>query len=150
MEWAKKLYGNCDLRIDMGTTDVLTAQFFCDLTGVSTVETTAIRKSASLEGQLTEYGQANISSVQRNLLNKDEILRMPSSKLLGILRGNQAFMLDKVIYKEHPNAKKLKDSPITEYKSNWNKKNKSTIKPIQKKEIKVNNTYETENIFDKF
>ena len=115
-----------------------------------TVETTAIRKSASLEGQLTEYGQANISSVQRNLLNKDEILRMPSSKLLGILRGNQAFMLDKVIYKEHPNAKKLKDSPITEYKSNWNKKNKSTIKPIQKKEIKVNNTYETENIFDKF
>lgn len=148
MEWAKKLYGNCDLRIDMGTTDVLTAQFFCDLTGVSTVETTAIRKSASLEGQLTEYGQANISSIQRNLLNKDEILRMPSSKLLGILRGNQAFMLDKVIYKEHPNAKKLKDSPITEYKPNISKNNLSKSKST--KTIKNSPMNSIQNEFDNF
>ncbi len=148
MEWAKKLYGNCDLRIDMGTTDVLTAQFFCDLTGVSTVETTAIRKSASLEGQLTEYGQANISSIQRNLLNKDEILRMPSSKLLGILRGNQAFMLDKVIYKEHPNAKKLKDSPITEYKPNISKNSLSKSKST--KTIKNSPMNSIQNEFDNF
>lgn len=36
----------------LGMTDVLSAQYFCDLMGVSTVETTSIRKSNSIEGEM--------------------------------------------------------------------------------------------------
>lgn len=57
--------------------------------------------------------------LQRNLLNKDEILRLPTFKLLAILRGNKPLLLDKMRYTEHPLAKKLKDSSIYDYKPEW-------------------------------
>ena len=126
-------------------TDVLSAQYFCDLIGVSTVETTSIRKSNSIEGNIEEYGQKNISTLKRNLLNVDEILRIPSNKLLVNLRGNKPLLLDKMIYKEHPLSKKLKDSPVSEYNPKWTKnsnidiyskdvKEKAIEKPSKKKE----------------
>lgn len=112
------------------------------MTGVSTVETESIRKDAGLEGEF-EFGQKNISTLQRNLLNKDEVLRIPSTKLLAILRGNQPLLLDKMMYKEHPLAKKLKDSPISEYNPKWIKnlsekvpiKEKTTEKPPKKEKL---------------
>ena len=85
-----------------GMTDVLSAKYFCDLIGVSTVETTSIKKSNSIEGDIEEYGQKSISTQKRNLLNIDEILRIPSTKLIVNLRGNKPLLLDKVIYTEHP------------------------------------------------
>ena len=126
----------------MGMTDVLTSQYFCDLIGVSTVETTSIKKSNSIEGDIEEYGQKNISTLKRNLLNVDEILRIPSNKLLVNLRGNKPLLLDKVMYKEHPLARNLKDSPISAYKPKWTKntannilvKGKEAEKRVKKKE----------------
>ena len=103
----------------MGITDVKTANYFCDLIGVSTVETSSIRKSNSLEGDIEEYGQKNISTQKRNLLNVDEILRIPTSQLLVNLRGNKPLLLDKVIYTEHKLYNKLQDSSITEYNPKW-------------------------------
>ncbi len=106
----------------MGVTDVLTAQYFCDLIGISTVETSSIRKSNSLEGNIEEFGQKNISTLRRNLLNVDEILRIPSTKLLINIRGNKPLLLDKIMYKNHTLSKHLKDSLILEYNPKWNKK----------------------------
>ncbi len=117
-----------------GVTDVLSAKYFCDLIGVSTVETTSIRKSNSLEGDIEEYGQKNISTLKRNLLNVDEILRLPSTKLLVNLRGNKPLLLDKIIYKDHPLSKKLKDSPVSDYNPKW-VKNVSEKTPTKKKNI---------------
>lgn len=110
-------------------TDVLSAEYFCSLIGVSTVETTSIRKSNSIEGDIEEYGQKNISTQKRNLLNVDEILRIPSNKLLVNLRGNKPLLLDKMMYKEHPIAQKLKDSSISDYNPKWiiNSPKKETV-----------------------
>ena len=118
-------------------TDVLGAQYFCDLIGVSTVETTSIRKSNSIEGDIEEYGQKNISTLQRNLLNVDEILRIPSTKLIVNLRGNKPLLLDKMMYKEHPLSKKLKDSPVSEYNPKWVK---NLPKKVPVKEKVIENT----------
>lgn len=76
------------------------------------------------------------------LLNVDDILRIPLNKLLVNIRGNRLLLLDKVMYKEHPLARKLKDSPISEYNPKWTKnttnnvpiKEKSIEKPVKKKE----------------
>ena len=116
----------------MGTTDVLTAQYFCNLIGVASVESTSIKKSNSIEGDVAEYGQKSISTFSRNLFNSDEILRIPSTKLLGNLRGNNPLLLDKMIYTEHPISKELKDSPINEYIPNWTKNNSIVINEIKK------------------
>lgn len=51
----KKLYGNCDTKLGLGTSDTLTAKYFCDLIGISTVETTSVKKSNSIEGDIEEY-----------------------------------------------------------------------------------------------
>lgn len=110
-------------------TDYKTAEYFSNLIGVSTVETMAIRKSNSLEGDIEEYGQKNITTTQRNLLNADEILRIPTIKLLVNLRGNKPLLLDKVLYTEHALSKKLKDSSILDYNPKWtiNTSNKAEV-----------------------
>lgn len=114
--------------------------------GVSTVETSSIRKSNSIEGDFLEYGDKNTTVLQRNLLNKDEILRLPTTKLLAILRGNKPLLLDKMRYTEHPLAKKLKDSSIYDYKPEWTKNNniedipkKITKKPTKKRKRSFDN-----------
>lgn len=127
----------------MGTTDVLTAQYFCNLIGVASVESTSIKKSNSIEGDVAEYGQKSISTQKRNLLNVDEILRIPSTKLLVNLRGNNPLLLDKMIYTEHPISKELKDSPINEYNPKWIKNNSMIIPEIKKSE---NNIREKEKL----
>ncbi len=127
----------------MGTTDVLTAQYFCNLIGVASVESTSIKKSNSIEGDVAEYGQKSISTQKRNLLNVDEILRIPSTKLLVNLRGNNPLLLDKMIYTEHPISKELKDSPINEYNPKWIKNNSMIIPEIKKSD---NNIREKEKL----
>lgn len=130
-----------------GMTDVLSAEYFCSLIGVSTVETTSIRKSNSIEGDIEEYGQKNITTLKRNLLNVDEILRIPSNKLLVNLRGNKPLLLDKMMYKEHPIANKLKDSSISEYNPKWVKNipikvqviENTNEKPIQQQKLSWDN-----------
>ena len=121
----------------MSITDIKTAEYFCSFLGVASVETTSIRKSNSFEGNIEEYGQKNISTQKRNLLNVDEILRLLSNNLLVILRNNKPLLLDKMIYTEHPLAKKLKDSPITDYKPKW-----TTVSA--QKELKQNNKKDIE------
>lgn len=121
----------------MGTTDVSTALYFCSLIGVASVESTSIKKSNSIEGDVAEYGQKNISTQQRNLLNVDEILRIPSTKSLVNLRGNNPLLLDKMIYTEHPISKKLKDSPINEYNPKWIKNNSIIIQEVKKVSIPI-------------
>lgn len=110
--------------------------------GVSTVETISIRKSNSLEGDIEEYGQKSISTLQRNLLNVDEILRLPSTNLILNLKGNKPILLNKMIYTEHSLAKKLKDSPITDYNPKWTKNvsNIETRKEIVNEKVEVKKT----------
>ena len=82
---------------------------------------------------LENIGQKNISTQRRNLLNVDEILRIPSNKLLVILRGNKPLLLDKMTYNEHPLFKKLNNNPISEYNPTWIRNVPTNIPVIEKK-----------------
>ncbi len=95
---------------------------------MSTAESQSIKKDAGIEGEL-EFGQKNISTLKRNLLNADEILRIPHNELLVNIRGNKPLLLDKMIYTEHKLAKQLKDVPVNSYKPNWSKEKVQEIKP---------------------
>ena len=121
--------------------------------GVATEETQSIKKDAGIEGDL-EFGQKNISSLKRNLLNADEILRLPHDKLIVNIRGNKPLLLDKMIYIEHPLSKKLKDVSVSNYKPNWNDNNHVEVKQkiIEQPKTDIsNNDEEFEEItFDNF
>lgn len=132
---ADEILGNTDLKLNLGTTDTLTAMYFCDLLGVATAETQSIKKEVGIDGEL-EFGQKNISTLERNLLNPDEIIRIPSFKLMVIIRGNKPLLLQKMIYTEHPLAKKLQDVSVLTYIPDWNN-NIEVPKTIEKKENRV-------------
>lgn len=135
MDSWQEIIGNSDIRLCLGAADILTAQYFSDLLGVTTVETQSLRKEGGIEGDL-EYGQKNISTLKRNLLNADEILRLPHNQLLVNIRGNKPILLNKMIYTEHELASKLEDNSVTEYNPIWNKNSLKNLKMISKKEIK--------------
>lgn len=117
----QEIIGNCDTRVSLGCTDITTADYICNLLGVSTVENMSIRREAGFDGEL-QYGQKNISNTQRNLMNRDEILRLGMDKMVVILRGNKPYLIDKKIYTEHTLAKDLRDIPINEYIPSWQKR----------------------------
>ena len=151
---ADEILGNTDIKLNLGTTDTLTAKYFCDLLGVSTAETQSVKKEAGLEGAL-EFGQKNISTLKRNLLNPDEIIRIPSTELMVIIRGNKPLLLKKVIYTEHPLAKKLQDVSVLTYVPDWNNNmDVATSKNIENKDTttdKIEKKQEYEEItFDNF
>ena len=119
---------------------------------MSTAESQSIKKDAGIEGEL-EFGQKNISTLKRNLLNADEILRIPHNELLVNIRGNKPLMLNKMIYTEHKLAKQLKDVPVNSYKPNWNTEKVPETKPKMAKETieeKRENEEFEEITFDNF
>lgn len=119
---------------------------------MSTAESQSIKKDVGIEGEL-EFGQKNISTLKRNLLNADEILRIPHNELLVNIRGNKPLMLNKMIYTEHKLAKQLKDVPVNSYKPNWNTEKVPETKPKMAKETieeKQENEEFEEITFDNF
>ena len=81
----------------------------------------------------------SIIVMPRNLLNPDEIIRIPSFKLMAIIRGNKPLLLQKMIYTEHPLAKKLQDVSVLTYIPEWNN-NIEITKIIPKNKEKENIT----------
>ena len=112
--------------------------YFCKLLGVATAETQSISKEVGIDGEL-EFGRKNISTLKRNLMNPDEIVRISCFVLMAIFRGHKPLLLKKIIYTEHPLAKKLQDVSVLTYIPEWNNNIEST-KIIPKKKEKENIT----------
>lgn len=119
------LIGNCDVKIIMGTNDLLTAEYIRDMLGISTIETSSIRKEAEFDGKL-DYGAISIATEKRNLMNSDEILRMNNDEEIVIIRGCKPFKCKKIRYWEYRLGKNLKEKSIEDYEP----KNKYKLVPI--------------------
>lgn len=120
------LIGNCDIKIIMGTNDLLTAQYISDTLGVATVENSSFRKEAAFDGIL-DYGAETTSSIARNLMNKDEILRADNDIQIVIIRGYKAFKCKKLRYWEYRLGEKIENNSI----ENYMPKNNKVLSPIE-------------------
>ena len=60
-------------------------------------------------------------------------MRLCSYILFGVLRGNKPIKLEKMHYKTHPLASKLKDSSIYDYNPQWTKNNINNKLPKNEK-----------------
>lgn len=98
----------------MGTNDLLTAQYISNLLGISTVETSSIRKDAEFDGMF-QYGVESTSSVRRNLLNPDEIIRMNNDEQIVMIRGQKPFKCKKLRYWEYRLGANIKQTMIEDY-----------------------------------
>lgn len=136
----QELLGNCDTKLVFGCNDMLSATYVSDLLGVSTVETSAIRKEAGFDGKLT-LGKQNLSISKRNLSNPDEIIKQNNDELIVIVRGKKALKLKKFDYSNHYLSKEMEEIKIEEYKKKL-EINKNFIQNNRKEEEVVLPTFE--------
>jgi type IV secretion system protein VirD4 len=90
-EKAEAIVGNCSLRYLLGVGDKLTAEYFSELVGKTTVETF----STTPKKGMIERDTHNHSYTQRQLLTPDELTRMKREKAILLVSGMFALQLKK-------------------------------------------------------
>lgn len=78
----------------------------------------------------------NNSTVMRNLMNYDEIMKNNHNKEIVIITGQKPFMCNKVDYTEHPDSDKLEDITTEELKEKFKENIELNKKKILGKTIK--------------
>jgi type IV secretion system protein VirD4 len=121
-EW-EELVGNCDIQLFLGCNDQMTADYISKKCGMATISVT--NNSLPLAPLFSPilhstrpYSQTR-SNTQRALMLPDEVLRMPNSQVLVLLRGQKPLLLYKIIPDELPAFKKLSNVRIVDYIPEW-------------------------------
>jgi type IV secretion system protein VirD4 len=112
------IIGNCDWRLFLGANDPDTAMFVETLLGKGTVTTQSISRYAGSKGWL-DWGSETTRPESRNLMNLDEVLRLPVDEAVLFVRGQKPLRIKKMDYLQHPLAGKLVDSNINDYLPTW-------------------------------
>lgn len=114
--WAE-IIGNCDVQLMLGCTDEISAKYFSDRAGDMTVDvntTMTTRRTLALTQMIPQYrSQEGIG--RRKVMTQDEILRLPHTEMLCIIRGYNVLKLNKWDYTNHPLAAQIKKSKIQDY-----------------------------------
>ena len=89
-----------------------------------------LEKKLGFDGNFT-YGMVNIATSKRNLMNRDELLKLDNRKEIVIVRGRKPFICNKYMYKKHADFKELEDITTEEqreiFKENIELENKKRV-----------------------
>lgn len=116
-QW-QEIIGNCDTKLFLGCTDILTAKFVSEILGKTTITEYSYTKEMGLE-YIFDFGKRTDRETSRYLLNPDEVLRFPNDKALVMLRGQKPLKVEKMDYTKHFLAKKLVQRKTSEYIPEW-------------------------------
>lgn len=114
--WAE-IIGNCDIQLMLGCTDDVTAEYFSGRNGEMCIEvsfTMTTRQTIALAQVIPQYRQTQ-GQGRRKLLTPDEVLRLPNTELLCIIRGCNILKLSKLDYTKHPMAQEMTSVSIMDY-----------------------------------
>ncbi|KHD38165.1 conjugal transfer protein TraG [Clostridium acetobutylicum] len=131
--WSE-IIGNCDSRLFLGATDMITSEFVSKLLGTATVNDRSFSKSAGFKG-IMDFGKITDKSIKRNLMNPDELLRLPTENEILILRGQKPIMLQKMDYTKHRLSKFLRSIKVSDYTPEWPHKLKNKNRSNEKCEF---------------
>ena len=116
----QEILGNCDAQLFLGCTDGLTAEFISERTGLASVSVSSKSKQLGtwrISNYTPEFRETS-GVGKRPVLTPDEVLRLPITQALVIIRGQKVLKVDKMDYSKHPEAPKLHSckasSPIPE------------------------------------
>lgn len=121
-QW-EEILGNCDAHLFLGCTDATTAKFISDRTGIVTIGVSSQSHDARRRLSLVPMEIKQSESIgKRNLLTPDEVLRLPNTQELILLRGQKPLKALKFDYSKHPDAAKLRDCSVTDHIPEWKKR----------------------------
>ena len=101
----------------LGCTDDVSAEYFSARSGDISVEvnsTMTVRRTIAVAQVIPQYRHTE-GQGKRRLLTPDEVLRLPNSELLCIIRGCNVLKLRKFDYTHHPMAKQIRKTSIYDY-----------------------------------
>ena len=117
----QEILGNCDTHLFLGCTDELTAEFISSRTGLASVSVSSKSKQLGtwrISNYTPEYRETS-GVGKRPVLTPDEVLRLPITQALVIIRGQKVLKVDKIDYSKHPEAPKLRSCKASAYIPAW-------------------------------
>ena len=114
--WAE-IIGNCDIQLMLGCTDDITAEYFSTRSGEMSIEvdsTMTTRQTIALAQVIPQYRETQ-GQGKRKLMTPDEILRLPNTEMLCVIRGCNILKLNKLDYTKHPMAEQMVKCSIMDY-----------------------------------
>ena len=121
-QW-QEILGNCDIQLFLGCVDELTAKYISDRSGEVSVHVSSKAKQLGtwrISNYTPEYRETS-GVGKRKLLTMDEVMRLPITKALVIIRGKKLLQVDKCDYTRHPESKKLKFCKASAHIPEWKK-----------------------------
>ncbi len=121
-QW-QEILGNCDIQLFLGCADELTAQYISDRSGEVSVHVSSKAKQLGtwrISNYTPEYRETS-GVGKRKLLTMDEVLRLPITTALIIIRGRKILQVDKCDYTNHLESKKLILSKASAHVPEWSK-----------------------------
>ncbi len=138
-QW-QEILGNSDIQLFLGCVDELTARYISDRSGEVSIQVQSQARARNAWRPMYTPEYRETSGVgKRKLLTMDEVLRLPITQALIIVRGKKLLKVDKFDYSKHPEAEKLHDCKASEHIPMWRKnreKPQSEWEPeLPKKEV---------------
>lgn len=121
-QW-QEILGNCDIQYFLGCSDPLTAEYISERSGEVSVHVQSKAKQLGtwrISNYTPEYRETS-GVGRRKLLTMDEVLRLPVSQALVIIRGRKVLKVDKLDYTLHPEASKLQPCKASAHVPEWSK-----------------------------
>lgn len=121
-QW-QEILGNCDIQLFLGCVDELTAKYISDRSGEVSVHVSSKAKQLGtwrISNYTPEYRETS-GVGKRKLLTMDEVIRLPITKALVIIRGKKLLQVDKCDFTRHPEAKKLQPCKASAHTPEWKK-----------------------------
>ena len=127
----QEILGNCDAQLFLGCTDELTAEFISSRTGLASVSVSSKSKQLGtwrISNYTLEY--RDTSGVgKRPVLTPDEVLRLPITQALVIIRGQKVLKVNKLDYSKHPESSKLRSCKASAHIPEWRRLEQEQPKP---------------------
>lgn len=136
-QW-QEILGNSDIQLFLGCVDELTAKYISDRSGEVSVHVQSKAKMLGtwrISNYTPEYRETS-GVGKRKLLTMDEVLRLPISKALIIIRGKKLLQVDKCDYTKHPESKKLTSCKASSHIPEWQKQKPKEVDDTQPVPIK--------------
>ena len=117
----QEILGNCDAQLFLGCTDSLTAEFISERTGLASVSVSSKSKQLGtwrISNYTPEYRETS-GVGKRPVLTPDEVLRLPITQALVIIRGQKALKVEKMDYSKHPESSKIRDCKASAHIPEW-------------------------------
>lgn len=127
----QEILGNCDAQLFLGCTDELTAEFISSRTGLASVSVSSKSKQLGtwrISNYTPEYRETS-GVGKRPVLTPDEVLRLPITQALVIIRGQKVLKVNKLDYSKHPESSKLRSCKASSHIPEWRRLEQEQPKP---------------------